>query len=199
VAVQVRSLRPDEVRAAVAVVARGMRDNPLHVAAYGENERLRLARHSQLIAGLFAASASLVLTGAFRGEVLAGVSGAAPPGTCRLGVAPRIRMLPALASLGPEAAARVLSWTRAWSRHDPSAPHVHLGPVAVDAHLQGHGIGTSLLADHCRQLDHSGATGYLETDKPENVTFYRRFGYAVVGRTLVLGVPNWFMARAASG
>ncbi|WP_043498427.1 GNAT family N-acetyltransferase [Georgenia sp. SUBG003] len=198
-AVRVRPLRPEEVPAAVDVVARGMRDNPLHVAAYGRDEHRRLARHSHLVAGLFGASADLLLTGAFRDEVLVGVCGAAPPGTCRLGAAERLRMLPALARLGPAAAARVLSWTRAWYRHDPGSPHVHLGPVAVDARLQGQGIGTALLAHQCRRLDDAGATGYLETDKPRNVTFYRRSGYEVAGRTTVLGVPNWFMVRAARG
>jgi ribosomal protein S18 acetylase RimI-like enzyme len=38
---------------------------------------------------------------------------------------------------------------------------------------------------------------YLETDKPENVRFYERFGFEVVGEEEVLGVPNWFMLRRA--
>ena len=37
--------------------------------------------------------------------------------------------------------------------------------------------------------------GYLETDKPENVTLYERFGFKVTGEAKVFGVPNWFKWR----
>ncbi|GAA4287629.1 GNAT family N-acetyltransferase [Georgenia daeguensis] len=194
----VRPLGPEEVRTAVALLARGMRDNPLHLAAYGRDERLRRARHARLLTGRLDVAPTLALAGAFRGGVLVGVCGAAPAGTCRLTTVQRLRMLPTLARLGPAAAARVLAWTGAWSRHDPTTPHVHLGPVGVDAHLQGRGVGTALLAHHCRRLDAEGQVGYLETDRPQNVSFYSRFGYAVVGEETVLGVANWFMARDPS-
>ena len=36
---------------------------------------------------------------------------------------------------------------------------------------------------------------YLETDKIENVRFYERFGFRVVGGTDVLGTGTWFMNR----
>lgn len=196
--VHVRLLGPGELGTAVGVLARGMRDNPLHLAAYGRDERLRRARHTRLLTGRLGVAPALALTGAFSDDVLVGVSGAAPSGTCRLTTAQRLRIVPTVARLGPAAAARVLVWTRTWSRHDPAAPHVHLGPVAVDAHLQGRGIGTALLVHHCRQLDAEGHVGYLETDKPENASFYSRFGYAVVGEETVLGTPNWFMVRAPS-
>ncbi len=38
---------------------------------------------------------------------------------------------------------------------------------------------------------------YLETDKPENVAFYRSFGFAVVGEVAILDTPTWLMSRAA--
>jgi predicted N-acetyltransferase YhbS len=75
-------------------------------------------------------------------------------------------------------------------------PHSHLGPLAVDTHLQGQGIGSRIMEEYCRRLDATGVLGYLETDKPENVPFYERFGYATVEHADVLGVPNWFMRRA---
>jgi predicted N-acetyltransferase YhbS len=102
-----------------------------------------------------------------------------------------------MARLGPRTAARVGQWLNAWAEHDPRDPHIHLGPLAVDAHLQGHGIGAAILTEHCRRLDADGALGYLETDKPENVRLYERFGYVVVAEAPVLSVPNWFMRREA--
>ena len=52
-----------------------------------------------------------------------------------------------------------------------------------------------LLADYCQQLDRRGMLSYLETDKPENVRLYKRFGYEVTADASVLGVTSWFMTR----
>jgi predicted N-acetyltransferase YhbS len=104
-----------------------------------------------------------------------------------------------LAAVGPVAFGRMLQWTQAWAIRDPAAPHWHLGPVAMDAHLQGKGIGSRLLAEYCRRLDSAGASGYLETDKPENVKSYSRFRFHSVGAARVLNTPNWFMLRDAAG
>ena len=105
------------------------------------------------------------------------------------------RLLPSLVALGPRTAARVATWTSSWARHDPDEAHVHLGPLAVDADLQGQGIGSLIVQEHCRRLDRGRAAGYLETDKIENVGFYERFGFEVIGEEPVIGVPNWFMRR----
>ena len=51
--VEVRDLRRDELDEAVAVVARGMRENPLHVAAYGSDPDRRLRCHARLTRALF--------------------------------------------------------------------------------------------------------------------------------------------------
>jgi ribosomal protein S18 acetylase RimI-like enzyme len=88
-----------------------------------------------------------------------------------------------------------MRWIRALGARDPEEPHVHLGPLAVDAHLQGRGVGSRLLAEHCRRLDASAEVGYLETDKPENVAFYQRQGFQVVDQADVIGVTWWFMRR----
>ncbi|MGW4247775.1 GNAT family N-acetyltransferase, partial [Nocardia sp. NPDC004722] len=86
-------------------------------------------------------------------------------------------------------------WINAWGRRDPAEPHWHLGPVAVDDGLQGQGIGSRMLTDFCARVDDRRAAAYLETDKPENVKFYERFGFTVLDEAEVLGVPNWFMHR----
>jgi ribosomal protein S18 acetylase RimI-like enzyme len=172
-----------------------MRDNPLHVAAYGADPARRLRCHARLMRGMFRAFPAQRPIGAFQDGNLLGVTGVAPVGTCRPGAIQRARMIPVLAALGPRPATRVARWTQAWADHDPDEPHVHLGPLAVDAHLQGHGIGSLIMTEHCRRLDHADEVGYLETDKQQNVGFYERFGFGVVGAASVLGVPNWFMRR----
>lgn len=171
-----------------------MRDNPVHVAAYRGDRPHRQRQHAKLMGGLLAVS-PLRLTAVTRGDTLLAVMGEAPPGACRLTLGQGLRVVPTLIGLGPAAAVRVLRWAASWSWRDPAAPHVHLGPMAVDAHLQGQGLGSLLLLDHCRRLDEGHLVGYLETDKPVNVTFYRRFGYRVVRQGRTLGVPTWFMRR----
>jgi len=72
--------------------------------------------------------------------------------------------------------------------------HWHLGPLAVDSHLQGLGIGGAMLAAFCERMDDLRALSYLETDKSENVRFYQRFGFTVIAEAEVVGVRCWFMS-----
>ena len=54
-----------------------------------------------------------------------------------------------------------------------------------------------MLREYTRRLDEAGEDSYLETEKPQNVALYSRFGYEVIEEDEVLGVPNWFMWREA--
>ena len=51
----------------------------------------------------------------------------------------------------------------------------------------------------CAQMDTAHDDAYLETDEEQNVRFYGRYGFEVVGEVEVLGVSNWFMLRTARG
>ncbi|MDF2508602.1 MAG: family N-acetyltransferase [Microbacterium sp.] len=194
----VRPVTSADRDAAAALLGRGMADNPVHLMAYGGDDRSRAHRHAQLMRALLRSSPSLQIEGVDRGEALAGVAAWAPPGRCRPSATTRLRLLGRASTFGLGTASRLLSWNRRWAGHDPDEPHVHLGPVAVDRHLRGQGIGSLLLLRHAQRLDAAGAEGYLETDRPEAVGFYERFGYAVVDEADVLGVPSWFMRRPAA-
>ena len=90
---------------------------------------------------------------------------------------------------------RVLEWLSIWAKHDPRQPHWHLGPLGVLPERQGQGIGSRLLESFCEHLDQLQAAGYLETDRPENVRLYERFGFSVTGEAPVYGARSWFMWR----
>ena len=195
--ISVRELIEADVSAAVGVVARGMRDNPLHVAAFGTDAELRSRRLMRMftVALPFIFARGVVL-GAFDGETLTGVAGMVPPGQCQPSFAEKLSVMPRLVpAVGGSAFARVGRWMSAWAQHDLREPHWHLGPVAVDAHLQGRGIGTLLMTEYCARLDREQTAGYLETDKASNVTFYARFGFETIASAPVLETPNWFMKR----
>ncbi len=95
------------------------------------------------------------------------------------------------------AAINVYKFRKAWSLYDPKQPHWHLDPLCVLPGLQGRGIGSALLARFCERVDEQKMDAYLETDQPNNVRLYERFGFKVKKTGSVLGVPNWFMWRTA--
>jgi GNAT superfamily N-acetyltransferase len=193
--VQVRDLDSDEIPAAVAVLARGMRDNPIHVAAFGDDPEHRLRALERLFSALFDVMTAQTPICAVDGGEIVGATGIAPARECRPSRGQRLRLTPTMLSFGPRASARVGRWFGAWAARDPDEPHSHLGPLAVDAPLQGRGIGAEIMGEYTRRLDEAGELGYLETDRPENVPFYERHGFEVVGEEPVLDVPNWFMSR----
>ncbi|MDF5751360.1 GNAT family N-acetyltransferase [Spongiactinospora sp. TRM90649] len=195
-AIEVRDLRREEIPQAVGVLARGMRDNPLHFAAYGVDPEQRVRSHALLVRGLFTTSPhQRPIVAVHEGRVV-GVTGVAAPGSCQPSGLGKLRQLPALLTLGPRTAVRVAKWVSGWAALDPKeTTHAHLGPLGVDAHLQGMGIGSLIMREYCRRLDTDGHHGYLETDKRENVAFYQRFGFTLIAESPIIGVPNWFMLR----
>jgi len=183
------------------LVARGMRDNPANVRAFGIRDPERRCRaltwfFVEVLRGLHERGEVL---GAFRDDTLAGVCGLARPGYCQPAAMEKLRVVPSLVFGNPLGTPlRVLRWVGEWARRDPTVPHWHLGPVAVDSPLQGQGVGGALLAAFCARMDEGRTLSYLETDKAENVRFYQKYGFTVIGEAEVLGVPNWFMSRAAA-
>lgn len=194
----IRELGPDELDDAARLLGSGMCDNPANVRSLGipdaEHRRPALTRFfAPVLRGLHRRG---LIFGAFRKDILVGVCGMARPGLCQPPLMEKLTVVPAVV-FGNSAAAtlRVLRWAREWARHDLREPHWHLGPVAVDFHLQGHGIGGAMLIDVCARMDDCGGLSYLETDKSENVRFYENFGFKVIEEAAVLGIPNWFMLR----
>jgi len=90
---------------------------------------------------------------------------------------------------------RVVEWFSSWCRQDPTEPHLHLGPIGVSPSVQGQGVGTALMNYYIDSLATEASAGYLETNKPENVEFYRKFGFIVRHEEEVIGTPNWYMWR----
>ena len=193
--VEVRDLQPEDFDAVIGVLARGMRDNPFNVAVlrgHPEPRERRLARMFRSYLRAFTAQTPLV---AVDHGTIVGATGVAPPGTCQPGPAQQLRVFPVALTFGPATMARMARALGGWGKRDIEEPHVHLGPLAVDRHLQGKGIGTQILLEHTRRLDEANAVGYLETDKDVNVRLYQRVGYEVIDEADVIGVHCWFMRR----
>jgi GNAT superfamily N-acetyltransferase len=183
-----------ELAFAAGVLGRGMRDNPIQRAAFGDDP-LRRERTQERIMRFLLPMMKQVPLCARRGDWIVGVCGLAPPGACQLTPTQKLWVMPALLTAGPGTMSRTLRWQAEWSRRDPTERHWHLGPVAVEGGLQGMGIGSRMMERFCARVDDEAEVAYLETDKPENVRFYRKFGFETAEEADVLGTSNWFMRR----
>lgn len=193
-----RNLQGEELEEAAQLLGRGMGDNPTDIHAFvimnAKCRRSALARFFRpVLRGLHQRG---LIYGAFRDGILVGVCGIARPGFCQPAMLEKLSVVPSVVFGNPIGTTpRVLRWVGAWAHRDPVMPHWHLGPMAVDPCVQGQGIGAAMLTAFCAHMDAYGAFSYLETDKPENVRFYQKFGFTVVAEAEVLGVRNWFMSR----
>src|SRR3712207_4817485 len=195
--IEIGAIEAAEIEEAARLLSRGMRDNPLHVAAFGEDPAHRTQSLYRLFSGMLAFTGLPMLAARQADGTIVGVLGMSCPGSHRPPAAQQLRLLIRLSSIGPRAALRTLRWVGAWARREPPGRHWRLGPVAVEVGLQRMGVGSRLMEVYCAQVDASGEDAYLETDKPGNVRFYERFGFELVGEQEVLGTPNWFMTRRA--
>jgi ribosomal protein S18 acetylase RimI-like enzyme len=198
--VEVGALSILEREAALGVLARGLRDNPIHVRVFGDDPAIREQRLSSMFGTLFTVMSlheQMLVARDIAGRILA-VCVMTPPNTAPPTQFQQMHIMPRLTAMGAGADFLATRWLKAWTDRDPARPHWHLGPLAVDAGLQGIGIGSRLMQVVSARLDAARDVAWLETDNPDNVRFYQEFGFEVVAETDALGLPSWFMARSPS-
>lgn len=192
-AIEIRPLRDDERAAAGAVAGRALASNPTSHWVFGDDPRARLRGNLDLFVGFVQSQPAP--WGALLGDHVVGVCAASPPGECVSAVVPEgFREPPA--ELGPPG--HVSRLQHDWAllvAHDLDERHWHVGPVSVEPELQGCGVGGALLGAFTEQMDDLGEIAWLETDKPENVVFYRRAGFELADEVTEHGLTNWWMRR----
>jgi GNAT superfamily N-acetyltransferase len=195
---EIRELLANERELVANVVGSGMSISPLHRVIHGTQQPLL---HSSLARGFGVAleinrRPGLVawLDGRAVGVLVFGAPGECPPSAER-----RAALRQQLTEvLRPEVAERFLAWRTAWTAHEPSQPHWHVGPLAVVQEHFGRGIGSALLKRFLTQVDEHAGVAYLETDTARNTKLYARFGFETVGESDVLGVRCFYMLRRAT-
>lgn len=73
---------------------------------------------------------------------------------------------------------------------DAPFPVRYLLLLAVEPEAQGRGVGRALLEGELGAFDAAGEPAYLETQRPENAAYYRRFGFELASRRPVPGLPG---------
>ncbi|MCC6640195.1 MAG: GNAT family N-acetyltransferase [Deltaproteobacteria bacterium] len=191
-------LEPTAFAEAAALLARAFRDNPLNVAVIGAGASARRRERCNAVVMrnlLRVAAGSGVLLGVRYAGVLAGGLVAAPPYGFPFpapGVGAQLR---ALLVQGLRVAAR---WREAFERlqrRRPIEAHAYLGLLGVEPSLQRRGVGAAALEAWLARVDADGLPAYLETDREENLRFYGRVGFGIVGEIEVLGARVWCMRR----
>ena len=91
------------------------------------------------------------------------------------------------------------SYLRALLKVHPKEPHWYLMLLAVDPSTQRRGAGSILVEHGLTWADLEGVGAYLETQKEENLAYYRRFGFELAQalRPMTEGPPYYTMWRAA--
>lgn len=82
----------------------------------------------------------------------------------------------------------------------PEAPHWYLAVLGTDPDQQGKGVGSALMAPILSRCDTSARSAYLEASRRENVPYYERHGFHVVGEFEIPEGPTvWRMVRKPRG
>jgi predicted N-acetyltransferase YhbS len=83
-------------------------------------------------------------------------------------------------------------------QHHPEEPHWYLAVIGSDTTVRGRGFGQALMRSRLDRCDAEHSPAYLESSKPENVPYYERFGFTVMGEIVLPngGPPLWPMWRA---
>ena len=176
----------------LSVLAQAFVANPLHIAAFGPN---RIDQNRLFF--------RIGLREMFMGEAVIALAGDQVCGYLHCNASPHCLPAPeeipiaastVLKPLG-EAIPRVIQWFTRWCHLDPDKPHVHLGPIGVLPEMQRTGVGSALMGYYLTHVKQEQAAGYLETDRPENVEFYKKFGFVVQHEEEIIGAPTWTMWR----
>ncbi|MGH0034115.1 MAG: GNAT family N-acetyltransferase [Myxococcota bacterium] len=195
----IEELAPDDPAARAAVVetlARAFRDAPLNVAVIrgSPERRLRTNRHG--MRGLLASARGGATVWTARPDDLTGAL---------IGVAPHCFPLPPpplalqLRSLVGQGWFTLRRWGAVYQdllQLHPQEPHWYLAVIGVRPSHQGRGLGSALLGAFLERVDREGMPAYLESDRAENLPFYRRAGFEVATRTETAGIPIWCMWRS---
>lgn len=103
--------------------------------------------------------------------------------------------------LGDGARLRYEAFGSACAPFIPPEPHLHINMIGVRRGSQGRGLG-GIMLDHVHAMSQSdpGSIGVsLTTEDPANVPFYERFGYQVVGHSVVATqLESWSFFRPDS-
>jgi predicted N-acetyltransferase YhbS len=193
--IYIEKMRKEELSQTSEVIGKAFATQPSSLAIY--RNKADLANRMKIVFGaMLEHLPGQVFVAKQDGRIVGAMRIVEWPG-CQMSPRRGLRMLPTMMKGGGGVGElrRSLKFRGTWAKSDPKEPHWHLDPLGVTPELQGQGIGSQLMEYYCNHIDSLGMAAYHETDRPENVKFYERFGYKVTGKETILDFPNWYMWR----
>jgi ribosomal protein S18 acetylase RimI-like enzyme len=180
-------------------LARAFQDDPLLLFAMRDPVRRARALIRIMFSELSHAAQRGTAWVARRDERVLGAAVWFAPGTYQRAPLPgalnMVRLTPNVAATGARSVRMARLFHLAEVAH-PKDEHWYLRLLAVDPLCQRGGLGRALLAPGISRCDAEGLPAYLETQKHENLAWYRRFGFELVQELRVDRCPPiWTMRR----
>ena len=195
IAATVRKVRPEDRKQLTAVMARAFDDDPIAnwFAAQDKRRARRIYDFMDVSYRITSPGGELYTT-----EALQGAAYWSAPGKWKMGMLQQLMLLPAMIRTARwRRVPAIMGGLNAIEKKPPHEPHYYLLALGVEPDLQGHGLGTQLMAPVLERCDKERVPAYLESSKERNVPLYERNGFKV---TEELVVPNggpriWLMWR----
>ncbi len=135
-------------------------------------------------------------------DKIMGVAAWLPPGAYPQSIGTQFAQVPGtLRALyrRPRALKDGTAFLNAMAKAHPKDPHSYLFLLVADPEVQRQGVGSLLLTEGLERADLEAVPAYLETQKEDNLPYYRRFGFEVVNdlRPVAGGPQLWAMQRPA--
>ncbi len=192
--VEISELNKLEIGEVSELLSKSMCTNPNHLAIFCSSNQSVVEKQQRMFEMVLKNTDNKCFTARVDGAIV-GVMCYTNSDKCQLNPMQMIKLLPKFIAIFRKHLFRVLKWRMNWGKHDCQMKHIHFGPLAVRNDFQGKGVGKELLANFCEFLDIANQTGYLETDKEENVALYEKFGFEIIETDQLFGNTNWFMVR----
>jgi ribosomal protein S18 acetylase RimI-like enzyme len=179
----IRSAKSDEMpRAVAAIVAAFLTDPPARFAWPSPHDYLQtMPLATREFAGSSFKHGTAYVTADFSGAALWLPPGVEPNGEV-------------LGKVFRDTAKRehlddLLATFKKMEQSHPREPHWYLPQIGVDPNAQGKGLGAALMRHALARCDQERALAYLEASKPQNVPFYQRHGFEVIGEIQIGAAP----------
>jgi GNAT superfamily N-acetyltransferase len=187
----------DQIDDVAAAIARGFDDNEMWVWLLPDDRRrvgLLTKRFRAMIRHVCIPRGGAWATADLQGGALW-----IPPGRLEWSLGEQLHEAVALMpGLGLRGARRGRRLQTLFASHHPREPHYYLDTLSIDPAHQRRGYGSALIAPLLQRADAERMPAYLETQRRDNIPFYRHFGFEETGEmSLPDAPPLWKMWREA--
>jgi ribosomal protein S18 acetylase RimI-like enzyme len=191
--ITIQEIDRDDYDEAAIVCARAFIQTPMTATVMGGNGKKQEKTLLMAFGGMLKKREGKIIVAKEKDQIV-GVMHMLKWPECQSGTLSGPVLIPALIMAG-SVILRARKFRKIWHEHDPKQSHWHIDPLAVMPEMQGKGIGSKLLTYFCEYVDKENTLAYLETDRPENVRLYNRFGFEVKEEGPIFGINNYYMYR----